>query len=130
MDTLLSLRQIAEREPWRTGACLPKNAMDPAWTPNVYLDTRCEGNIDFDEEGWWVCMRCGRIGPPGPLRHQPIQSPLAYFLQSAALYTATKADTTPTGQMVHETLFVMGAALRQAAVRSLREYANLLQSPR
>lgn len=127
MNTLLSLQEIATKEPWRTGACLPTNALDPTWTPNTYLDNPCEGQVDFDEHGWWVCMACGRIGPCGmPTYHRPIQHPLAYFIQSAAMYTAAKADTTPADQLLHETLFAVGAALRQATVRSLRDYADLL----
>lgn len=128
MSNLPDLQELAIREPWRVGAGLPRNALDPTWVPS-YLDDECPGNVDFDENGWWICMHCGRIGQPGFIRHRPIQHPLAYFLHSAAIYSAVKADTTPSDQLLRETLFVMGAALRQAAAHTIQDYAKMMDSP-
>jgi hypothetical protein len=119
------LKDLVMQEPWRYGAGLPKNALDPMWIPNPLLDQECHGELDWDMNGWWVCQQCGRIGSTGYTRHTPVQHPLSYFIQGATLYAARKADAVPWALLAKQTLFVLGVALRQAAVQPVVGYARM-----
>lgn len=124
-----SLKDLVMQEPWRYGAGLPSNALDPTWVPNALLDTECPGDFDWDMSGWWICRVCGRIGNTGHTRHTPIQHPLSYFIHGAALYAARKADEVPWELLINQTLFVLGVALRQAAIQPVVNYTRRMTAP-
>lgn len=125
----ISFRELVMQEPWRYGAGLPKNALDPTWAPNPLLDTECPGDFEWDMEGWWVCKLCGRVGNTGYTRHTPVQHPLSYFIHGVAFYAMHKADNVPWNLLVNQTLFVLGVALRQAAVLPVTGYARRMTGP-
>ena len=111
-----SLPRLAEQEPWRLGKGLPRNALDPTWTPSP-LDQLCDGEIDWEAEtGWWVCKKCGYVGSAYYTAHKPILHPLTFFLQSLSFYVEKqRARARNTDALINIALCVAGTALRYAA---------------
>lgn len=125
-----TLPQLAEQEPWRLGKGLPRNALDPTWTPGPF-DQLCDGEIDWEgETGWWVCKKCGYVGSAYYQQHKPILHPLTFFLQSLAFYVEKqKSKARSADLLINVALCVAGTALRYAATlppAQLGEYIDRL----
>lgn len=122
MSDTLSLRDLAQLEPWRLGKGQPRNALDPTWTPNV-LNNFCDGEINWEgDTDWWVCTRCGYVGSAHYTRHRPVQTPAFYLLHSMLFYLKKRAQRPPKAppelvgaEVFKQMLFVTGVALRYAA---------------
>lgn len=118
MTYALSLEQLSRVEPWRLGKGQPRNALDPTWSPS-YLDNLCGGEIQWQGgTRSWVCMHCGYVGSATVTMHKPIQHPLVYFAHSLVFFMKHRSKAVPNSQtLIHQLLFVAGAALRYAAVQ-------------
>lgn len=110
------LQQLALAEPWRRGYGLPRNALDPTWEPDPEQDF-CEGKVAWERgTTWWLCRKCGRVGTASVQWHRPAQQPFLFFLRSLKLYLKRRRGITLRAA-VRQALFVVGAALRYAAVQ-------------
>lgn len=118
MSEVPQLQRLSEMEPWRLGIGLPRNALDPTWTPGKG-DMLCDGEAEWEPgTSWWVCMKCGYVGSAYTTRHKPIQHPFTYLLHSLAFFFLKTRKATPSfDTQLCQAFFVTGAALRYAAVQ-------------
>lgn len=124
MNDVPQLQELAEQEPWRQGAGLPVNALDPTWEPGP-RDLLCGGEVEWEPgTRWWVCQKCGFVGSSCSQRHRSAESPISFLLDSIRFFTAKRGNSQRT---LHQMAFIAGTALRYAAVASdIREYATRL----
>lgn len=130
------LRTLALLEPWRQGRGMPRNALDPTWTPGP-LDVPCDGEIAWEGSSpWWVCTKCGYVGSACYTTHRPIQDPATFFLDSLRFHIRKRKEgplpappQLAARYLLQQMLYVAGVALRYAATRpssALGEYAEQL----
>ena len=116
MNDVPILQRLAEKEPWRQGVGLPRNALDPTWAPGPG-DLLCKGNVEWESgTKWWVCMGCGRVSSLSMIEHKPIQNPMTLFFEAIDFFKSKRNGTDPQ-KVLEQMAFVAGAALRYAAVQ-------------
>ena len=118
MSEVSQLQRLSEQEPWRLGIGLPRNALDPTWTPGIG-DNLCDGEVEWEAgTRWWVCMKCGYVGSAYNTHHKSIQHPTTYFMHSLLFFFLKGRQVqAETNTRLCQALFVAGAALRYAAVQ-------------
>lgn len=126
----MSVSELVQKEPWRTGLGKPRSPLDGTWTPEQDSGW-CDGEIEWEgTSNWWWCKKCGYCSSLHFNQHEPISDPVVFFWKSVALFFQRRAEegvepTTAMGQL----LFVAAVAIRYASTvkaSQLREYIQQL----
>ncbi len=124
-------RELATREPWRTGLGQPKNALQLDWLTEVKT---CPGDIKFDapvgdKPPWWLCEKCGYCGCFTNVTHAAPPDPAAYYHDSIEFYYKRRGEQgVPSELAKYQAGHLMGAALRAAAKLTPDELSKFVHS--
>jgi hypothetical protein len=84
------LRDLSQREPWRSGQGWMVNALDPIWPG--FDPAPCPGQVTWSADGrWWWC-ECGYCSSWPSIIHPPAKHPAYAFLRNVAHYLSRRTD--------------------------------------
>ena len=113
---MLSLKDLLQAEPWRSGIGFPKNALDPRWSPTIPVDF-CQGEIHWEGgSGWWFCAGCGYIGSGVLVRHRPVLDPMGYSADSQRFFIEQRIKQGVSAEDANKQMnYLLGVLLRKMA---------------
>jgi hypothetical protein len=84
------VKELVQREPWRTGQVWTTDALDPAWNGEPPL---CEGEVQWSDNGkWWWCAKCGYCGFWSNTSHHAAKHPYETLVLYGALFIKKRAS--------------------------------------
>jgi hypothetical protein len=125
VEVSMSVFELVQKEPWRTGQGQPRSILDPLWR----AEELCDGTIEWEgNTPWWWCTKCGFCGMHTFTEHRPIEEPTTFFLKGVAdfMHRAAARGLDPM-TAIGQALYVAGMALRYAAANGAVDLKSFVE---
>jgi len=112
----MSIRELIQREPWRTGQGRPYNALDPTWSKKEL--PICRGEVVWEPGGrWWFCRECGYCSCWSQTLHYKAEHPSVGYKRNLEFFYRRRLEQGMTREEAERQAFhIAGAALKAAAM--------------